>query len=69
VLEEVLPERTSFRDFIIDKAFPQVGRKKLVLNGRRLEQDVALPGRILLAVEEITDRDVRAEAKGVGRIE
>lgn len=68
LLEEVLPDRTSFRDFILDNAFPQVGRKKLVLNGRRLEQDAAMAGRILLAMEEITDRDVVAEAKGMGRI-
>ncbi len=56
-LEEILPERKSFRDYIVDKPFPQVGRKKLALNGRRLEQDVALPGRILLAIEDITDRE------------
>jgi len=69
LLEEVLPERRSFRDFIVDKEFPQVGCKKLALNGRRLEQDTALPGRILLAMEEITDRDDTVAAKGMGRIE
>lgn len=66
LLEEVLPERTSFRDFIVDKAFPQVGRKKLALNGRRLEQDVALPGRILLAMEELTDREPHGGGEGHG---
>ena len=66
LLEEIVPERTSFRDFVIDKAFPQVGRKKLVLNGRRLEQDVALPGRILLAMEEITDREPHGGGEGYG---
>jgi two-component system, chemotaxis family, CheB/CheR fusion protein len=69
LLEEILPERRSFRDFMVDRVFPQVGRKKLVLNGRRLEQDAALPGRILLAMEEITDRDATVAAKGLGRIE
>jgi len=64
LLEEILPEHRSFRDFIIDKPFPQVGRKKLVLNGRRLEQDVALPGRILLAIEEITDREPHGAGQG-----
>lgn len=52
LLEEILPKRTSFEDFIVDKTFPRIGRKVLVLNGRRLEQEVALPGRILLAMEE-----------------
>lgn len=63
-LEEILPERKSFRDYIVDKPFPQVGRKKLALNGRRLEQDVALPGRILLAIEDITDREPHCGSEG-----
>lgn len=65
LLEEILPEHRSFRDFIVDKPFPQVGRKKLALNGRRLEQDVALPGRILLAMEEIVDRDPHGGGEGL----
>jgi two-component system, chemotaxis family, CheB/CheR fusion protein len=66
LLEVILPEHRSFRDFIVDKPFPQVGRKKLALNGRRLEQDVALPGRILLAMEEIVDRDSHSGGEGLG---
>lgn len=65
-LEEILPEHRSFRDFIVEKTFPQVGRKKLALNGRRLEQDVALPGRILLAMEEIVDREPHGGGEGLG---
>jgi len=53
LLEEVLPKNSSFRDFIVDQSFPQIGRRVLALNGRRLEQDVAQPGRILLAIEEV----------------
>jgi len=69
LLEEVLPERMSFQDFIVDKAFPPIGRKKLALNGRRLEQDAALPGRILLAIEEITDREAHGgEGHGAERV-
>ena len=66
LLEEILPRHRSFRDFIVDKPFPQVGRKKLALNGRRLEQDVALPGRILLAMEEIVDREPHGGGEGLG---
>lgn len=57
LLEEVLPKRTSFQDFIVDKTFPHIGRKVLALNGRRLEQETALPGRILLAMEEMRERE------------
>lgn len=66
LLEEILPKHRSFRDFIVDKPFPPVGRKKLALNGRRLEQDVALPGRILLAIEEIVDREPHGGGEGLG---
>jgi PAS domain-containing protein len=52
LLEDILPKRTSFQDFVVDKVFPHVGRKVLMLNGRRLEQESAQPGRILLAFEE-----------------
>ena len=52
LLEEILPKRTSFRDFVLDKTCPHIGRKVLVLNGRRLDQDVARPSRILWAMEE-----------------
>ena len=52
-LEEVLPKCTSFKDFILDKTFPQIGRKIMALNGHRLEQAVGQPGRILLAMEEV----------------
>ena len=56
LLEEILPKSTSFQDFVVDKTFPSVGRKILALNGRRLMQQTAQPGRILLAMEEVTTR-------------
>src|SRR6185295_2161388 len=33
LLEEILPERTSFQDFVVDQTFPHIGRKTLALNG------------------------------------
>jgi len=53
LLEEILPKRTSFQDFVVDKTFPHIGHRVLALNGRRLEQEAAQPGRILLAMEEM----------------
>ncbi len=69
LLEEILPERTTFQNFIVDKMFPQVGRKRLALNGKRLQQEAALPARILLIMQESTDRDVTVTEKGMERIE
>ena len=53
LLEEVLPKNSSFQDFILDQPFPHIGRRAWVLNGRRLEQRLREPGRILLAMEEV----------------
>ena len=53
LLEEILPKSSSFQDFVVDKTFPHIGRRVLALNGRRLEQEAAQPGRILLAMEEM----------------
>ncbi|MDO8356173.1 MAG: CheR family methyltransferase [Nitrospirota bacterium] len=61
LLEEILPKNRSFQDFIVDQTFPHIGRRLLMLNGRRLEQALVLPGRILLAMEE-----VKAEGKAEG---
>jgi len=61
LLEEILPNRTSFQDFVVDGMFPHIGRKVLVLNGRRLEQEAVQPARILLAMEEVRGRE------GVGK--
>jgi len=61
LLEEILPKSTSFQDFVVDAMFPHIGRKVLVLNGRRLEQEAGQPGRILLAMEEVRGRE------GVGK--
>jgi two-component system CheB/CheR fusion protein len=53
LLEQILPKNSSFHDFVVDQTFPHIGRKVFALNGRRLEQSLALPGRILLAMEEM----------------
>lgn len=55
LLEEILPARTSFQDFVVDQKFPHIGRRILALNGRRLKQEPTQPGRILLAIEEVRD--------------
>ena len=53
LLEEVLPKHTTFQEFVLDQTFPHIGRKVLLLNGRRLQQDEDQPGQILLAMEEV----------------
>jgi len=57
LLEEILPESTQFENFEMDAEFPGVGRKKLVLNARRLLDGAKVDGSkgkqyVLLAMEE-----------------
>jgi len=69
LLEEILPKQTAFQDFIVDKTFPHIGRKVLALNGRRLEQAIEQPGRILLAMEELPGREGQGEGNGTTQVE
>ena len=64
VLEEVLPNNISFKDFILDQSFPHVGHKTLVLNGRKLGQKGGLTNRILLALEELTGSGRKGDGEG-----
>lgn len=52
LLEKILPTNSRFDHFEIDHDFPGVGRKVVILNARRLEREMGLPGLILLAMEE-----------------
>jgi two-component system CheB/CheR fusion protein len=62
LLEKVLPKRSIFEDFEVTHRFPRVGRRVMLLNARRLEQHAAQPGRILLAMEDVTD--LRRQRRG-----
>ncbi len=55
LLEKVISEKSSFRDFRVEHDFPLIGRKVLVLNARRIEQRGIRPHLILLAMEDITE--------------
>ena len=61
LLEEILPKSSSFQDFVVDQIFPRIGQRVLALNGRQLEQALVLPGRILLAMEEVRGQGKVAE--------
>lgn len=60
LLEEILPQDTSFDDYEVTHDFPDIGPKVMLLNARRLRQ--AGGELILLAIEDITERR-RAEAE------
>ena len=56
LLEEVLPENTQVEDFLMEHEFPRIGRKRMLLNVRRINQEGGHTQMILLAIEDITNR-------------
>jgi PAS domain S-box-containing protein len=56
LLEEILPKNTSFNDFEIDHDFPGIGRRVMLLNARRIYSEGHKTQRILLGIEDITER-------------
>ncbi|MFC1976684.1 ATP-binding protein [Chloroflexota bacterium] len=56
LLEEILPRNTSFNDFEIDHDFPGIGRRAMLLNARRIYSEGNKTQRILLGIEDITER-------------
>jgi len=54
LLEKVLPENALVSDFLVDHEFPGIGRRKMLLNARRVDSPGAQKGAILLAIEDRT---------------
>ena len=62
LLEDIVPDGSSFNDFVLDEEFPGIGRRVMLLNARKLQ-----PEFVLLAMEDVTDR--RPEHHPVNQIE
>jgi len=58
LLLEILPADTTVEGFLVEHDFPQIGRKRMLLNARRLMQEESHEPLILLAMEDITDRNL-----------
>jgi two-component system CheB/CheR fusion protein len=56
LLNEILPTNHDFQDFEVEHDFEGLGRRTMLLNARRLEQDASGAQLILLAIEDITAR-------------
>jgi two-component system, chemotaxis family, CheB/CheR fusion protein len=54
LLQEVLPKNNAFEDFKVEHDFSGLGRKKLLLNARKMKREPDAPGLILLAFEDVT---------------
>ena len=58
LLEDILPKKKSLHDFEVCAFFPHLGDKRMLLNGYRIETSLETPERILLAIEDITERSM-----------
>jgi two-component system CheB/CheR fusion protein len=59
LLEDVLPDNNEFEDFEVEHDFPDLGRRVMLLNARRLDH----ARRILLTIEDITERKAAQEQR------
>ncbi len=62
LLEEIVPKNSHFNNFEIDYDFPSIGRKKMLLNARRIHRESPGTDMILLAIEDITEHKRMEEA-------
>ena len=62
-LGEALFRNQSFQDFEIEHDFPYIGRRMVRLNARRISRDTEEHRRVLLAIEDVTERREEAEMR------
>ena len=62
LLEEILPQNSHFNDFEVDHAFEGLGRRRMLLNARRIFHEGGRTELILLAIEDVTERRRAEEA-------
>jgi len=56
LLENVLPTNNPVLDFEVEHDFPHIGTKLMLLNAHRVELEGAFKDRILIAIEDISER-------------
>jgi PAS domain S-box-containing protein len=63
MMEEILPTNNPVLDYEVEHEFPHIGRKLMLLNAHRVELEGNFKDRILLAIEDITERRVIEQRK------
>ena len=55
LIEAVVPERATIEAFEVDRVFPAIGRRVMVLNARKVFRPGNHVKQVLLAIEDVTD--------------
>jgi PAS domain-containing protein len=56
LLEKILPQKTSFNNYLIEYDFANIGRRIMLLNAREIENVESKQHLILLSMEDVTER-------------
>lgn len=56
LLMKILPTNNPVIDFVVEHDFPHIGKKTMILNAHRIEFEGEYKDRILLAIEDATER-------------
>ena len=57
LLRKILPQGTAINDFVVEHDFPDIGRRKMLLNARTLQLKGAASDYVFLAIEDATDKE------------
>ncbi|MCU0651626.1 MAG: PAS domain-containing protein [Candidatus Omnitrophica bacterium] len=57
LLNEILPQQKTIDNFQVQHNFAQIGRRIMILNAEWIPKDAVKPQLILLAIEDITERE------------
>lgn len=63
LLETIIPERTAMDGFEVDHDFPGLGRRKMLLNARKVLYETSADATILLAFTDVTARRLIEQEK------
>ncbi len=56
LLEEIIPQNSSFDGYKIEHEFRSIGKRTMLLNARRIERKAGAEPLLLLAIEDITEQ-------------
>jgi two-component system CheB/CheR fusion protein len=56
LLQDVIPRNSVFNDFEVTHEFQSIGKRTMLLNARRLDSSEGDPERILLGIDDVTER-------------
>jgi two-component system, chemotaxis family, CheB/CheR fusion protein len=57
LIEQIIPSSLVLEDFRIEDTFPQIGKRILLVSGHRILPSGELPERILLSMDDVTERE------------